>query len=223
MSYAPIYSKLHDLEERLKIMESSPKTADVGNVMPNLPTFSLTPDTVDSAAGILEELNHFKTNFVNLLNECNPLSTRVAQLSSTVATLATKAELPDVSEFVTKAELPDVSAFATKAELPDVSEFATKAELPDVSAFATKTELPDVSEFATKAELPDVSDFATKAELPDVSAFATKAELPDVSGFVTKAELTDLYTKFDNVLNVIAQLHIKITEANEKIAALESA
>ena len=190
MSYAPIYSKLHDLEERLKIMESSPKTADVGNVMPNLstlPTFSLTPDTVDSAAGILEELNHFKTNFVNLLNECNPLSTQIAQLSSTVATLATKAELPDVSEF------------ATKAELPDVSEFATKAELPDVSAFATKAELPDVSEFATKAELPDVS------------------------GFVTKAELTDLYTKFDNVLNVIAQLHIKITEANEKIAALESA
>jgi hypothetical protein len=217
MSYAPIYSKLNDIEERLKIMESVPKTAVVGNVMP---AFSLTPDTVDSAAGILDELNQFKTNFVNLLNECNPLSTRIAQLSSTVATLATKEE---VATLATKAELPDVSEFVTKTELPDVSVFATKAELPDVSAFATKAELPDVSEFATKAELPDVSGFATKAELPDVSAFATKAELPDVSGFVTKAELTDLNTKFDNVLNVIAQLHIKITEANEKIAALESA
>jgi hypothetical protein len=229
MSYAPIYSKLNDIEERLKIMESVPKTADIGN--PVYP-FGLTPDTADSAAGILDELNKFKINFVHLLNECNPLSTRVAQLSSTVATLATKeevatfatkAELPDVSAFATKAELPDVSAFATKAELPDVSAFATKAELPDVSAFATKAELPDVSGFATKAELPDVSTFATKAELPDVSGFATKAELPDVSGFVSKTELTDLYTKFDNVLNVIAQLHIKITEANEKIAALESA
>jgi hypothetical protein len=228
MSYAPIYSKLNDIEERLKIMESVPKTAVVGNGL----SFSLTPDTVDSATGILDELNQFKTNFVNLLNECNPLSTRVAQLSSTVATLATKeevatlatkAELPDVSGFATKAELPDVSEFVTKTELPDVSVFATKAELPDVSAFATKAELPDVSEFVSKTELPDVSAFATKAELPDVSAFATKAELPDVSEFVTKAELTDLYTKFDNVLNVIAQLHIKITEANEKIAALESA
>ena len=196
MSYAPIYSKLNELETRLSIVENTSKTADVGNTMS---TFSLTPNTVDSAAGILDELNMFKTNFANLLNECNPLSNRIAKLREDIATLATKDELPDVSAFATKAELPDVSAFATKAELPDVSAFATKAELPDVSAFATKAELPDVSTFATKAELPDVSEFATKADL------------------------VDLHMKFDNVINVITQLHIKITEANEKIAALESA
>ena len=188
MSYAPIYSKLRDLEERLVIIEKMPKTADVG-------TFGLTTETADSATGILDELNQFKTNFANLLNECNPLSTRVSKLREDIAALATKEEL---------------------------STFATKAELPDVSDFATKAELPDVSDFATKAELPDVSDFATKAELPDVSGFATKAELPDVSGFATKDELTDLLTKFDNLINVVSQLNIKINEANDKISALES-
>ena len=170
MSYAPIYSKLHELEERLVSVEKVPKT-DVG-------ASGLTPDNVDSAAGILEELNKFKINFTNLLNECNPLSNQIAKLSSTIATLATKEE---------------------------------------IATFATKAELPDVSEFATKAELPDVSEFATKAELPDVSEFATKAELPDVSGIAILSE------KFDNLINVVSQLNIKINEANEKIAALESA
>jgi hypothetical protein len=203
MSYAPIYSKLHELEARLATVETSPKPVDVGNT---ISTFSLPPDTVDAASDILDE--------------CNPLSTQIAKLSSTVATLATKEE---VATLATKAELPDVSEFATKAELPDVSEFATKAELPDVSEFATKADLPDVSEFVTKAELPDVSEFATKADLPDVSEFATKADLPDVSEFATKAELADLQAKFDGVINVLAQLNIKLNEANEKIAALESA
>jgi hypothetical protein len=191
MSYAPIYSKLRDLEDRLVIIESKPKTADVGNT---ISSFGLTTDTADSAAGILDELNHFKTNFTNLLNECNPLSVRVGKLSQDIATLATKEE---------------------------VATLATKAELPDVSGFVTKDELPDVSGFATKAELPDVSGFATKAELPDVSGFATKAELPDVSGFATKEEVADLIIKFDNLINVVSQLNIKINEANEKISALE--
>jgi hypothetical protein len=193
MSYAPIYSKLLELEARLATVETSPKPVDVGNT---ISTFSLTSDNVDAASDVLDELNKFKTNFVDLLNECNPLSTRIAQLSSTVATLATKEE---------------------------VATLATKAELPDVSGFATKAELPDVSTFATKAELPDVSGFATKAELPDVSGLATKAELPDVSGFATKAELADLQAKFDGVINVLAQLNIKLNEANEKIVALETA
>jgi len=183
MSYAPIYSKLRELEERLLIIESKPKTADVGNT---ISSFGLTTDTADSAAGILDELNQFKTNFANLLNECNPLSVRVGKLSEDIATLA------------------------------------TKAELPDVSGLATKAELPDVSGLATKAELPDVSGLATKAELPDVSGFATKEELPDVSGFATKEEVADLLTKFDNLINVVSQLNIKINEANDKISALES-
>jgi hypothetical protein len=186
MSYAPIYSKLHELEERLRTVESSKSVA------------SVVPTTVPSASSA--------SDF-----DCSAMRKEIDDILKVVSTLATKAELPDVSAFAT---------FATKAELPDVSEFATKAELPDVSefaAFATKAELPDVSVFATKAELPDVSVFATKAELPDVSEFATKAELPDVSGIAILSE------KFDNLINVVSQLNIKINEANDKIAVLESA
>lgn len=144
MSYAPIYSKLHDLENRLVIIESMPKTADVGNTMS---PFGLTTDTADSATGILDELNQFKTNFVNLLNECSPLSSRVCKLSE------------------------------------------------DITALATKDE---------------------------VATLATKAELPDVSAFATKDEFADLLTKFDNLINVVSQLNIKINEANDKISLLES-
>jgi hypothetical protein len=212
MSYAPLYAKLHELEERLIKIETLP------------PAMSLpAPLLVDSSTGI---------DLTSLLNECTLNSSSITQLSNTIAMLATKTELPDVSGFATKIELPDVSGFATKAELPDVSGFATKAELPDVSGFATKAELPDVSGFATKAELPDVSGFATKVELPDVSGFATKVELPDVSGFATKEELVplatkdelvskdelaNLFAKFDNIINVVAQLNTRIDDLYTKI------
>ena len=171
MSYAPIYSKLHELEQRLATVEASKGVASVA------------PATVPSASAA--------SDF-----DCSAMRKEIDEIVKVISTLATKAELPDVSEFAT---------FATKAELPDVSEFATKAELPNVSTLATKAELPDVSEFATKAELPDVSTLATKAELPDVSGIAILSE------------------KFDNLINVVSQLNIKINEANEKIAALESA
>ena len=138
MSYAPIYSKLNDLETRLTIVETSSKQ------------MVITPSVVPMNSNDL-----FKV----------------------------------------------------------VSGLAAKTELPDLSGFATKTDLPDLSGYATKAELPDVSGYATKAELPDVSGFATKAELPDVS---------DLYAKFEYMLNVVSQLNIKLTEANEKISALEA-
>ena len=167
MSYAPIYAKLRDLEERLAIVERIPNT---------ISSFSLKSDTSDSAAEILDELNQLKTNFANLLNECNP------------PTLATKEEL---------------ATLATKEEL-------------------VMTLLNSHAHLATKAELPDVSGFATKAELPDVSGFATKDELPDVSGFATKDEVADLLLKFDNLINVVSQLNLKLNEVNEKKSVLES-
>ena len=163
MSYAPIYSKLHELEERLATVEASKAVASVAQT------------TVPSASAAIPDF------------DCSDMRKEIDEIVKVISTLATKAELPDVSEF---------AAIATKAELPDVSEFVA---------------------FATKADLPDVSAFATKAELPDVSEFATKAELPDVSGIAILSE------KFDNLINVVSQLNIKINEANEKIAALESA
>jgi hypothetical protein len=173
MSYAPIYAKLRDLEERLAIVERIPKTIDIGNT---ISSFSLKSDTSDSAAEILDELNQFKTNFANLLNECNPLSARVGKLSEELATLATKEEL---------------ATLATKEEL-------------------------------VLTLLNSHAHLATKAEIPDVSGFATKAELPDVSGFATKDEVADLLLKFDNLINVVSQLNLKLNEVNEKKSVLES-
>ena len=215
MSYAPIYAKLRDLEERLIKIETLPPAISLPNV-----------NTVDLSTGI---------DLTSLLNDCALNSSSITQLSTSIAMLATKADMPDVSGFATKEELVSL---ATKAELPDVSGFATKADIPDVSGFATKEELVSL---ATKAELPDVSGFATKEELPDVSGFATKAELPDVSGFATKEELVplatkeelvplatkeelvskdelaNLFAKFDNIINVVAQLNSRIDELYTKI------
>ena len=177
MSYAPIYSKLHELEERLAVVEASKAVAATTAVAAVAAVAA--PDAVSAVdfdiSGIRKEIDE------------------IVKVVSGFATLATKEELPDVSGFATLATL---DAFATKAELPDVSGFATLATL---------------DAFATKAELPDVSGFATLATL---DAFATKEEL---------AAYTELSAKFDNLLNVVSHLNTKITEANEKIAALESA
>ena len=174
MSYAPIYSKLHELDARISTLENAPKT-DVAPV-------PVAPPVVVNIAPVAPAT----------------LAVPVAQSTNTDAF-----DVSILAAYATKADIPDVSGFATKVELPDVSGFATKADIPDV---------PDVSGFATKADIPDVSGFATKDELPVV---------PDVSGFATKDELADLYMKFENAVNVIAQLNTKINEANEKIAALE--
>ena len=160
MSYAPIYSKLHELEERLAVVEASKAVAAT--------TAVATPDAVSAVAAVAAPVDFDISGIRKEIDE-------IVKVVSGFATLATKEELPDVSAFATKAELPDVSAFATKAELPDVSGFATLAAL---------------------------------------DAFATKDEL---------AAYTELSAKFDNLLNVVSHLNTKITEANDKIAALESA
>ena len=181
MSYAPIYAKLRDLEERLIKIETLPPAISLPNAANTV---------VDLSTGI---------DLTNLLNDCALNSSSITQLSSDIAMLATKEELAPLA---TKAELPDVSVLATKEELVPL---ATKAELPDVSVLATKEELVPL---ATKAELPDVSVLATKEELVPL---ATKEEL------VSKDELANLFVKFDNIINVVAQLNTRIDELYTKI------
>jgi len=138
MSYAPIYSKLRELEERLAVVETTKV------VSATQPTVATAVTTDFDISGIRKEID---------------------DLLKLVSTFATKAELPDVSAFATNTTNNDVSSlatFATKEELPDVSGFATKAELPDVSGFATKEELPDVSGFATKDELVAYAELSAK-------------------------------------------------------------
>ena len=138
MSYAPIYAKLRDLEERLIKIETVPPAIS----LPNVNT------VVDLSTGI---------DLTNLLNDCALNSSSITQLSSDIAMLATKEELAPL---------------------------ATKAELPDVSVLATKEELVPL---------------------------ATKEEL------VSKDELANLFVKFDNIINVVAQLNTRIDELYTKI------
>ncbi len=182
MSYAPIYAKLRDLEERLIKIETLPSAI-------SLPTVN----TVDLSTGI---------DLTSLLNECALNSSSITQLSTSIAMLATKTELPDVSGFATKDELVPL---ATKDELVHL---ATKDELVPL---ATKDELVPL---ATKEELVPL---ATKDELVPL---ATKDELVPLATkeeLVSKDELANLFVKFDNIINVVAQLNTRIDELYTKI------
>ena len=161
MSYAPIYAKLRDLEERLIKIETLPPAISLPDVpvVPVVPVVHVVPD--------VESIAH--TDLIKLLNECALNSSSISQLSSRIAMLATKEELPDVSGFATKSEL---------------------------------------ATFSTKEELPDISGFATKEELVPL---ATKEEL------VPKDDLTALLAKFDNIIDVVAQLNSRIDELYTKI------
>ena len=90
MSYAPIYSKLNDLESRLTIVEASSKqTVIAPSDAPVIATKTDLPDV--------------------------PVIVTKTDLPD-VSGFATKAELPDVSGFATKAELPDVAYLYDKLE-----------------------------------------------------------------------------------------------------------
>ena len=188
MSYAPIYAKLRDLEERLVKIETLPPAISLP-VVPNVPDVPVVPNVPDvpvvPVVPVVESIAH--TDLIKLLNECALNSSSISQLSSRIAMLATKEELPDISGFATKSEL---------------ATFSTKEELPDVSGFATKEELVPL---ATKEELVPL---ATKEELVPL---ATKEEL------VPKDDLTALLAKFDNIIDVVAQLNSRIDELYTKI------
>jgi len=157
MSYAPIYNKLRELDERVALMENTPKTTDEGITIVPIASNGLTTD----------ELNKVKTDFENLLKESSALSTRIGKLTSLdlalssldLATLATKDELATLA---TKDEL---ATLATKDEL------ATLATKDDLATLATKDEL------ATLATKDELATLATKDEL---ATLATKDEVANL-------------------------------------------
>ena len=197
MSYAPIYNKLRELEERLAVVEVAPK--------PEVSSWNTITDASVSEVsgydnlGVLSEIATLRTDLDKLFKECALNSSAVSLLSTDNSTK----DAVDVSAIAALATKEEVATLATKGEL---FALATKDEL---AALATKEE---VAALATKGEL---FALATKEEL---ATFATKEEL---ATFATKDELTDLITKFDNMVNVLSQLNDKINEAHTKIAALE--
>jgi len=204
MSYAPIYSKLTDLDTRLSILELSAKSAPVSVSVPvpvPVPDYANTvfapvetlapvapasaPDSSAEVSGLREEIN-------NLLKECAVNTSAINLMSQ---------------------ELAPLSALAVVATLATKEELATLATKGEEYALATKEELATL---ATKEEL---AALATKDEL---TALATKEELATLAALATKEELADVNTKFVNILDVLSQITIKITEATDRITALES-
>ena len=181
MSYAPIYNKLRELEERLAVVEVSPPKPEVSswNTIADASVSEVSQVSGYDNLGVLSEIATLRTDLDNLSKEC-------ALNSSAVSLLSTDNSTKD-----------DVSALATKEEL---GALAAKGE-----AFA----------LATKDELVAL---ATKDEL---AALATKDELAAVATLVTKDDVADLNTKFDNIINVLAQLNEKINDAHAKIAAID--
>lgn len=190
MSYAPIYNKLRELEERLAVVEVAPKS-EVSS-WNTITDASVSEVSGYDNLGVLSEIATLRTELDLLSKEC-------ALNSSAVSLLSTDNSTKDAV---------DVSALAALAALATKDELAALATKGEAFALATKDELTTL---ATKDEL---AALATKNEL---AALATKDELVALA---TKDDVADLNTKFDNVINVLAQLNEKINEAHAKIAAI---
>ena len=154
MSYAPIYNKLRELEDRVALMESAPKTTDEGITIAPLgitsgSTFSSIAEPVSDASiaaitAVADELSKVKADFDNLLKECSANSSAITQLSTDLAAVAAKEEV-DAATAATA--VSSLDALATKEE---VAVLATKEE---VAVLATKEE---VAVLATKEEVADL-------------------------------------------------------------------
>ena len=181
MSYAPIYNKLRELEERLAVVEVAPK--------PEVSSWNTITDASVSEVsgydnlGVLSEIATLRTDLDKLFKEC-------ALNSSAVSLLSTDNSTKDAVDVATLATKEEVAALATKGEL---FALATKDEL---ATFATKDE---VATLATKEE---VVALATKDEL---ATFATKDELTDL---VTKFDnMVNVLSQLNDKIN---EAHTKI-------------
>lgn len=194
MSYAPIYNKLRELEERLAVVEVSPPKSEVSswNTITDASVYEVSG--YDNL-GVLSEIATLRTDLDNLSKEC-------ALNSSAVSLLSTGNSTKDAV---------DVAALAALATKEELDALAAKGE---AFALATKDELAAFATLATKDEL---AALATKDEL---ATLATKDELAAFATLATKGDVADLNTKFDNVINVLAQLNEKINDAHAKIAAI---
>jgi uncharacterized protein (DUF1800 family) len=139
MSYAPIYNKLHELEQRIALMESAPKTTDEGiTISPlGLTTAGSADVAVDTSAvaAVADELKKVKADFDDLLKECSANSSAISQLSTDLASVAAKEEVDAATAATAVSTLDDL---ATKAEL------ATLATKDELATLATKAEVADL-------------------------------------------------------------------------------
>jgi len=203
MSYAPIYNKLRELEERLAVVEVSPPKSEVSS-WNTITDASVSEVSGYDNLGVLSEIATLRTELDLLSKECALNSSAVSLLSTDNSTK----DAVDVAALATKEELGALAAKGEAFALATKDELATLATKDELAALDTKGE---AFALATKDEL---AALATKDEL---AALATKDEL---AALATKGDVADLNTKFDNVINVLAQLNEKINDAHAKIAAI---
>jgi hypothetical protein len=219
MSYIPIYSKLNELDERLKKVEGSHSlSTNVIETPPAVPSaqtvYDNTTELYNFKATVGTELFTIKTDIANITKEL--LNSSAIQLLSDTTTNEELVPPAPKEELVPLATKEELTVLATKDEL---TVLATKDEL---TVLATKDELVPL---ATKEELvplatkEELVPLATKEELVPL---ATKEELVPLATKEELVPLKDLLEKFDNIINVIAQLNLKLNNVCEKVSLLES-
>ena len=111
-------------------------------------------------------------------------------------------EHQDISNLATKAEIPDVSNFIT--EIPD--EYITEEEL---HAKGYLTEHQDLGDYAKKSELfnKDYNELVNTPEIPSITGLATESYVDEKFGSVPETYLTDYATE-EFVIGEISKLDI---------------
>ena len=239
MSYIPIYSKLNELDERLKKVEGthalSTNEIDSSQTAQSAPSTQTVYDNsiefYNFRTNIGSELSNIRTDIANITKELLLNSSAVHLLSDSpkdeLAPLVTKEEQAplatkeDLVTLVTKEELITLATkLAAKEELVTL---ATKEELVTLATkLATKEELVTLAtkeELVTLATKEELVTLATKEELVTL---ATKEELVTLATKEELVPLADIVAKFDNIINVIAQLNLKLNNVCEKVSLLES-
>ena len=237
MSYIPIYSKLNELDERLKKIEGSHSlSTNVIETPPAVPSaqtvYDNTTELYNFKATVGTELFTIKTDIANITKEL--LNSSAIQLLSDTTTNEELVPPAPKEELVPLATKEELAVLATKEELvplatkDELVPLATKEELvplatkEELAVLATKEELVPL---ATKEELvvlatkEELVPLATKEEL---TVLATKEELVPLATKEELVPLKDLLEKFDNIINVIAQLNLKLNNVCEKVSLLES-
>jgi hypothetical protein len=152
MSYAPIYNKLRELEERLAVVEVSPPKSDVSswNTIADASVSEVSQVSGYDNSEVLSEIATLRTDLDNLSKECALNSSAVSLLSTDIATKDEVAALAAKGELFALATKDELAALATKDEL------ATLATKDELATLATKDELAAVAALATKDEVADL-------------------------------------------------------------------
>jgi hypothetical protein len=123
MSYAPIYNKLRELEERLAVVEVSPPKSDISswNTIADASVSEVSQVSGYDNSEVLSEISSLKSELANLFKECSLNSSAVSLLSSDIATKDEVAALAAKGEVFALATKDELATLATKDEVADLN------------------------------------------------------------------------------------------------------